>query len=126
MFVGDQLGRAEEAMDRYVSAFPGSSITAVQRLGPEDAGAPGIRLAHCVVGGQELRLMDSAGPHEFTFTPAISLTVACDTVQELDAAWERLLDGGMALMPLQEYPFSPRFGWLQDRFGVSWQLSLGE
>jgi predicted 3-demethylubiquinone-9 3-methyltransferase (glyoxalase superfamily) len=63
--------------------------------------------------------MDSAGPHRFTFTPAISLVVECDREDELDAA-----DGATVLMPLQAYDFSPRFGWQQDRFGVTWQLSL--
>jgi predicted 3-demethylubiquinone-9 3-methyltransferase (glyoxalase superfamily) len=66
----------------------------------------------------------SASAHSFTFTPAISLVVECDREDELDAAWARLADGATVLMPLQAYDFSPRFGWLQDRFGVTWQLSL--
>jgi uncharacterized glyoxalase superfamily protein PhnB len=50
--------------------------------------------------------------------------VECDREDELDAAWARLADGATVLMPLQAYDFSPKFGWLQDRFGATWQLSL--
>jgi predicted 3-demethylubiquinone-9 3-methyltransferase (glyoxalase superfamily) len=125
MFVGDQCGNAEAAIELYVSAFPDSEVLEVDRFGPEDEGERGIRRARLRVAGQEVVAMDSAGPHAFTFTPAISLVVACDDEDELDASWARLADGATVLMPLQAYDFSPRFGWLQDRFGVTWQLSLG-
>jgi predicted 3-demethylubiquinone-9 3-methyltransferase (glyoxalase superfamily) len=69
--------------------------------------------------------MDGGHAHAFGFTPAISLAVDFDDAARLDAAWAALADGGTALMPLGAYPFSPRFGWLQDRYGVSWQLGLG-
>jgi predicted 3-demethylubiquinone-9 3-methyltransferase (glyoxalase superfamily) len=62
--------------------------------------------------------------HRFTFTPAMSFVLDCDSDQQLDAAFAELSDGGTVLMPLQAYPFSTKFGWLQDRFGVSWQLNL--
>jgi predicted 3-demethylubiquinone-9 3-methyltransferase (glyoxalase superfamily) len=124
MFVGDQCGNAEEAMELYVSAFEGSRVISVERFGPEDEGEQGIKHARFQVAGRELVAMDSAGPHEFSFTPAISLVVECDGEEELEAAWTRLLDRGTVLMPLQAYDFSPKFGWLQDRFGVTWQLSL--
>ncbi len=124
MFVGDQCGKAELAMELYVSAFAGSQVISIERWGPDDEGERGIKHARFQVAGQELAAMDSAGPHQFSFTPAISLFVDCDSEDELDAAWTRLIDGGTALMPLQAYDFSPKFGWLQDRFGVSWQLRL--
>jgi predicted 3-demethylubiquinone-9 3-methyltransferase (glyoxalase superfamily) len=124
MFVGDQCGKAEEAIDLYVSAFVDSAVLEVERFGSEDGGERGIKRARLRVAGRELVAMDSAGPHRFTFTPAISLVVECDSKDELDAAWARLADGATVLMPLQAYDFSPRFGWLQDRFGVTWQLSL--
>jgi predicted 3-demethylubiquinone-9 3-methyltransferase (glyoxalase superfamily) len=124
MFVGDQLGKAEEAMDLYVSAFVDSAVLEVERFGSEDDGERGIKYARFQVAGRELVAMDSAGPHRFSFTPAISLVVECDREDELDAAWARLSDGATVLMPLQAYDFSPKFGWLQDRFGVTWQLRL--
>ena len=124
MFVGAQSGKAEEAMELYMSVFDGSRIIDVERYGPEDEGEQGIKHARFEVAGVEVAAMDSAGPHDFSFTPAASLIVEFDREQELDAAWTRLIDGGTALMPLQAYDFSPKFGWLQDRFGVSWQLRL--
>jgi predicted 3-demethylubiquinone-9 3-methyltransferase (glyoxalase superfamily) len=68
--------------------------------------------------------MGSARPHQFSFTPAIALAVECDGEEDLDAAWVRFLDGATVLMALQTQRLQPRFGWLQDRFGVTWQLSL--
>ncbi len=68
--------------------------------------------------------MDSGEQHHFTFTPAMSIFVDCDREQELDEVYTGLSDGGMVLMPLQEYPFSRKFAWLNDRYGVSWQLNL--
>ena len=62
--------------------------------------------------------------HAFTFTPSISLFVECESEAEMDATFSRLSDGGGVLMPLDNYGFSTRFGWLTDRFGVSWQLNL--
>lgn len=63
-------------------------------------------------------------PHAFDFTPSMSLFVEMDDAQALDTAFARLSEGGNVLMPLDDYGFSPRFGWLVDRFGLSWQLSL--
>jgi len=62
--------------------------------------------------------------HGFGFTPAMSLFVECESETELDAAFNRLSEGGNVLMPVGNYGFSSRFGWLTDRFGVSWQLNL--
>jgi predicted 3-demethylubiquinone-9 3-methyltransferase (glyoxalase superfamily) len=63
----------------------------------------------------------SAGPL-FTFTPAVSFLVALGTKGDVDAVWEKLSEGGMALMPLGEFPFSEKYGWVQDRYGLSWQV----
>jgi predicted 3-demethylubiquinone-9 3-methyltransferase (glyoxalase superfamily) len=123
MFVGDRCGLAEEAMNLYVSLFADSRVLDVERFAA-DEDQPGIRRATFQLAGREFVAMDSAGPHAFTFTPAISLVVELDREDELDAAFAGLSDGATVLMPLQAYPFSPRFGWLQDRFGVSWQLTL--
>jgi predicted 3-demethylubiquinone-9 3-methyltransferase (glyoxalase superfamily) len=76
------------------------------------------------LGEQRLLCIDSPVEHPFTFTPAVSLFVDCETAADLDELFARLSDGGAILMALAEYPFSRRFGWLTDRFGVSWQLNL--
>lgn len=120
MFVGDQAGRAGEAMDLYAAALPGSEILHVQRSGD---GAH-VQYARMRIAGSEVVLMDSPADHGFGFTPAVSLFVDLDDDGAVDAAWAALSEGGEVLMPLQAYPFSPRFGWCNDRFGVSWQLRL--
>ena len=76
------------------------------------------------LGGQSFMAIDSYVQHAFTFTPAISIYVNCESETEIDRAFAALSDGGAVLMPLDAYPFSKKFGWVQDRFGVSWQLTL--
>ena len=118
-------GRAEEAMNLYVSLFKGAAITQIERYGPGESGAGGsVKLAAFTLGGHNLACSDSAVQHAFTFTPSISLFVDCEDAAELAAAFERLSDGGAVLMALDDYGFSTRFGWVNDRFGVSWQLNL--
>lgn len=67
----------------------------------------------------------NGGPH-FTFTPAVSFMVNCPTKDEVDGLWAKLSDGGTVLMPLDSYPFSPRYGWIQDKYGLSWQLIFAD
>jgi predicted 3-demethylubiquinone-9 3-methyltransferase (glyoxalase superfamily) len=123
MFVGDQYGRAEEAMNFYVSVFDDARVLEIERFGAEEAES-GIQQARFLLAGREYIAMDSGYEHQFTFTPAMSLFVDCDDERQLDDAFATLSDGGTILMELQPYPFSPKFGWLQDRYGVSWQLNL--
>jgi predicted 3-demethylubiquinone-9 3-methyltransferase (glyoxalase superfamily) len=66
----------------------------------------------------------NGGP-QFRPNPSISFFNTCTTTEELDRAWELLSDGGKVLMPLDRYPWSERYGWVEDRYGVSWQLTLG-
>ncbi len=68
--------------------------------------------------------IDSSMKHDFTFTPAISLYVICGTEEEIGQFFEKLSQGGQVFMPLAAYPFSDKFGWLADKYGVSWQLNL--
>ena len=68
--------------------------------------------------------IDSYVKHAFTFTPAMSLFVDCDTADELRRVTSALSEGGEVLMPLGDYGFSREFAWVSDRFGVSWQLNL--
>ncbi len=125
MFVGDSHGRAEEAINFYVSLFPDSTIDAIERYGAGDTDPEGtVRQALFTINGQQFRAMDSAAAHQFTFTPAISLYIECGSHDELTRLYQRLAENGQPLMPLDNYGFSQLFGWVNDRFGVSWQLNL--
>jgi predicted 3-demethylubiquinone-9 3-methyltransferase (glyoxalase superfamily) len=123
MFVGDHYGKAEEAMELYVALFDDARVLAVERYGPGEAES-GIRQARFLLAGREYRVMDSGHGHQFTFTPAISLFVDFGEEARLNAVFAGLSEGGAILMPLQAYDFSARFAWVQDRFGVTWQLNL--
>lgn len=125
MFCGDQRGKAEEAITWYCSLFPHSRVVSIDRYGPGDDQPEGtVRLASFEVGGQPMKAIDSAAPHAFTFTPAISFFVECSTSPEIDRLSSELGEGGAMLMPLGDYGFSKRFCWVADRYGVSWQLNL--
>lgn len=118
-------GRAEEAMNFYISLFDSSEIISVTRYGANEAGPEGtIMHATFSLKGQQFMCIDSHVKHNFTFTPAISLYVDCDTEDEVDRLFRELTQGGNVLMPLGAYPFSPKFAWVGDRFGVTWQLNL--
>jgi predicted 3-demethylubiquinone-9 3-methyltransferase (glyoxalase superfamily) len=118
-------GQAEEAMDLYVSILPDAVVEEVERVDADGPGVPGsVSLARLRIGDQVVRVFDSPVEHDFTFTPSVSLVIEFDDVAAVDAAFAGLADGGQVLMPLGGYPFSPHFGWVADRFGVSWQLGV--
>jgi predicted 3-demethylubiquinone-9 3-methyltransferase (glyoxalase superfamily) len=118
-------GKAAEAMNFYTSLFERSKITSITRYGPNEAGAEGtVMHATFSLNGQEFMCIDSSEKHAFTFTPAISLYVTCDTEEQIDRLYEKLSQNGQVFMPLAPYPFSEKFGWVADKYGVSWQLSL--
>lgn len=117
-------GRAEEAMTFYVSLFARSAVHRVDRWGAGEAGREGtVKRGAFSVGGHEMMAFDSPAQHAFTFTPSMSLFVECESEGELNEAYARLSDGGALLMPLDNYGFSRKFAWVNDRFGVSWQLN---
>ena len=118
-------GRTEEAMSLYTSLFKRSKIISVTRYGANEAGAEGtVQHATFTLNDQEFMCIDSNVEHAFTFTPSISLYVRCQTEDEIERVFAILSQDGQVFMPLDRYPFSEKFGWLSDRFGVSWQLSL--
>ena len=103
--------KAEEAMNFYVSVFRNSRIVSVTRYGEAGPGPKGtVMSATFQLEGQEFYALNG-GP-QFTFTPAISLFVNCKTQEEVDELWEKLSQGGR----------KDRCGWLQDRYGLSWQI----
>ncbi|MBE4906497.1 VOC family protein [Bacillus luteolus] len=124
-FLMFQDGNAEEAMNFYTSIIEGSQITSIVRYGANEAGPEGtVMQATFSLKGQEFMCIDSYVKHQFTFTPSFSIFITCNSEEELENLYEKLGEGGQELMPLNDYGFSKKFGWLNDRFGVSWQLNL--
>ncbi len=118
-------GQAEEAIDFYVALFEDSKILEIARYGANEMGKEGtVRLATFSLNGQSFMCIDSPVEHAFTFTPAVSLYVSSKDEAKIDGYYAGLVEGGQVLMPLQAYPFSAKFAWVNDRFGVSWQLAL--
>ena len=117
MFAGD----AAKALELYTQTFPGAEVLSLSHHELPD-GSEGIERADLSVAGQIIILSDSSVALDFTFTPSSSLFVTCDSVDECRSAFEKLAEGGSVLMPLDDYGFSSLFGWVSDRFGVSWQL----
>jgi predicted 3-demethylubiquinone-9 3-methyltransferase (glyoxalase superfamily) len=118
-------GKAEEAMNFYVSLFRDAKVVDIVRYGRGGPGAEGsVMKASFAIGDQTIRCIDSPVKHAFTFTPAFSLFVDCDSEEDIVRLCSALSHGGSTLMPLNNYGFSRRFAWVNDRYGVSWQLNL--
>ena len=109
---------AKEAGAFYTSVFENSRVKSTNTLHNTPSGA--VDIVTIELAGQEFTLL-SAGPL-FKFTPAISFLVSCATTEEVDRLWGQLSQGGMVMMELGAYPFSERYGWTADRYGVSWQV----
>lgn len=109
---------AKEAAQLYTSVIPGSGVTNVTTLRDTPSGDADVVSFN--LAGQPFMAI-SAGPL-FRFNPSISFHIKCQTSDEVDALWKSLSPGGKVLMELGSYPFSERYGWLQDRYGLSWQI----
>src|SRR5471032_2753908 len=104
-------GKAEEAMNFYVSVFKNSKVGSVTRYGEAGPGPKGtVMSATFQLEGEEFFALNG-GP-QFNFTPAISFFVNCETQEEVDNLWEKLSEGGK----------KDRCGWLKDKYGLSWQI----
>lgn len=120
-----QGGTANAALDLYFATFPDSRLVRAEHYAEDDAGLAGtIKVAVFTICGREFMCSDSPVEHDFSFTPASSTFVEFESITELERAFGVLAEGGQVLMPLNDYGFSRKFGWLNDRFGVSWQLNL--
>jgi len=116
-------GNAEEAMNYYTSLIEGSKINSIVRYGANESGTEGsVMQATFTLKDQEFMCIDSNVKHQFTFTPSFSIFLTCDSEEEIDRLYSSLTDGGQVMMPLGNYFFSKMFGWVSDKFGVSWQL----
>jgi predicted 3-demethylubiquinone-9 3-methyltransferase (glyoxalase superfamily) len=104
-------GNAEEAMNLYVSVFKNAKVVSLRRYGKAGPGKEGtVMTGTFQIEGQEFFVLNG-GP-QYNFTPAVSLFVNCETQEEVDELWEKLSAGGR----------KDRCGWLQDKFGLSWQI----
>lgn len=124
-FLMFQRGTARAAIDFYCATLPDSRIVDMELF---DAAGPGpestIKRAVVEIAGQRVMVHDSFISHGFDFTPSFSFFIACRDEAEIERLFAALSAEGGVLMPLGDYGFSRRFGWLADRFGVSWQLDL--
>lgn len=121
MFTGD----AERALELYTSLFDDAHVVELTRWGADGPGAEGtVQQATFSIAGQVFRCFDSPPVHDFTFTPSFSVWVETASEEELERLYAGLSEGGRVLMELGDHGFSRRFGWVDDRFGVSWQLNL--
>lgn len=111
---------AKEAALFYISLFDQSKLLNTTVI--EDTPSGNAELVSFELAGEQFQAI-SAGPF-FKLNPSISLMVACYSVEEVNTKWKALSEGGQELMPLGEYPFSKWYGWIQDKYGLSWQLML--
>lgn len=124
-FLMFQGGVAERAIELYTALFDDARVLDLTRYGSEGPGPEGtVFQASFSIAGQVFRCTDSPVTHAFDFTPSFSVWVETASEDELERLFAGLADGGKVLMPLDAYGFSRRFGWVEDRFSVSWQLNL--
>ncbi len=114
--------QAKEATAFYTSLFDNSKVNSVTTISNTPSGDSDI--VTFTLSGQDFMAI-SAGPY-FKMNPSISLFVVFDNEKDIEAVWNKLIDGGKALMPFQTYPWAQKYGWLQDKYGLSWQLSFSE
>jgi predicted 3-demethylubiquinone-9 3-methyltransferase (glyoxalase superfamily) len=124
-FLTFQGGKARAALDLYRQVFDDFELIEIDLYGPGDVGPEGtVKVARFRLAGVEFSCADSPISHDWDFTPAVSLWVDCDDQGELHRLFAELGQEGQTFMPLDDYGFSRRFGWVADRFGVTWQLNL--
>lgn len=133
-FVGDQCGKAKEAINFYISLFPNSEIKSITKYqGGEDGGTPElIKYGVFTLNGTEYKVSENNYNHAWTFSPGISLFVECNSENEINSLFEKLSsNGGQVMVPLDnyekgDYGFGKKFGWCADKYGVNWQVNLSE
>lgn len=124
-FLTFQEDNAEQAMNFYLDLFDNSKITDIQRYGKDGPAKEGtIMRATFELNGKQFICSDSYITHEWTFTPAVSNWVECESEKEIESLFKKLSEHGDIKMPLDNYGFSKKFGFTEDKFGISWQLNL--
>lgn len=121
--------QAEEAVKFYTSVFKNSktgNIRHYDEAGSNASGMPVGTVMTVIFNLEDQEFMALNGGPVFKFTKSTSFMISCNTSVEADELWEKLSEGGEILMKLDKYPFSEKFGWLKDKFGISWQLNFTE
>lgn len=111
-------GRCADALEFYAATVPDTRILSLDRK-PDGT----VAMARLSIAGLEIMANDSPPVHDFDFTPSISTFLGVDDPDEVDALAAALSTDGKVMMPADDYGFSRRFAWVQDRFGVSWQIN---
>ena len=134
-FVGDQCGRAKEAINFYTSIFPNSEIKSIIKYSEGEAGGTPELIKYGVfsLNGTDYMVSESNYNHTWSFTPAVSLFISDKSDDVIQTLFEKLsANGGQIMVPLDnykgdgDYGFGKKFGWCQDKYGISWQFVLSE
>ncbi|KAA3625439.1 MAG: VOC family protein [Flavobacterium sp.] len=134
-FVGDQCGKAGEAIKFYTSIFPNSEIKSIINYSEGEAGGTPELIKYGVfnLNGTDYMVSESNFNHDWTFTHAVSIFISDNSDELIQTFFEKLSsDGGQVMVPLDnyegdgDYGFGKKFGWCQDKFGISWQFLLTE
>jgi predicted 3-demethylubiquinone-9 3-methyltransferase (glyoxalase superfamily) len=134
-FVGVQCGKAEEAINFYTSIFPNSEIKSLTKYSEGEAGGTSELIKHGVfkLNGDEYMVSESNYNHAWSFTPGVSLFISDNSDDMIKTLFEKLSsNGGQVMVPLDnyegvgDYGFGKKFGWCQDKYGISWQFVLTE
>jgi len=131
-FVGNQCGKAEEAINFYTAIFPNSDIKNIIKYDEGEAGGTPklIKYGVFTLNNTEYLVSESNYNHAWSFSPAVSIFVECDSESEIQTYFERLSsNGGQIMVPLDsydsgDYGFGKKYGWCEDKYGVSWQFIL--
>ena len=125
-FLMFQEKKAQEAIDFYLNLIPNSRVETIHHFGESNPSFSDlIMFAEVQIGGQSVIFSDSPIKHAFDFTPSYSFFFECESEDELRKLAAELGEGGKVLMPIDSYGFSEKFTWVEDKFGVSWQLIFG-
>ncbi|MDT0538939.1 VOC family protein [Croceitalea sp. P059] len=134
-FVGNQCGKAEEAINFYTTIFPNSEIKSITKYADgEPGGTPElIKYGVFSLNGSEYMVSESNYNHAWSFTPAVSILISDNANDLIQSLYDKISSNdGQVMMPLEnykgegDYGFGEKFGWCQDKFGVSWQFLLTE
>lgn len=134
-FVGNQCGKAEEAINFYTSIFPNSGIKSLTKYAEGEAGGTPelIKFGVFTLNGTEYMVSESNYNHNWSFSPAVSLFIIDNSDELIQTIFEKLSsNGGQIMVPLDnyngegDYGFGRKFGWCEDKYGVSWQFVLSE
>ena len=132
-FVGEQCGKAEEAINFYTSIFPNSKIKSITKYAEGEPGGTPELIKHGVftLNGTDFQVSESNYNHTWSFSPAVSLIIDDDAEESIRSLYDKLsANGGQVMVPLDayngegDYGFGKKFGWCEDQYGVSWQFLL--